>query len=79
MAENARSGMRAGGDFFQIRAANAAGVHAQQQLSGADLWNRNSLQADVIYSAVNRRQHGGGDRMRLVVDCDLSGNCHRFR
>ena len=50
----------------------------KQQLSSADLWNRNSFQADIIYSAINRRQHGCRDGVRLVVDCELSGNCHQF-
>ncbi len=37
MTEDARGGMRACGYLFQVGAANSAGVHAQQQLSGADL------------------------------------------
>jgi hypothetical protein len=55
MAENAWGGMRAGGNFFQVRATDAAGVHSHEQLPRADLWNRNSFQADVTYAAVNRR------------------------
>ncbi|HWO35246.1 MAG TPA: hypothetical protein VNO32_41160, partial [Candidatus Acidoferrum sp.] len=55
MAENAWGGMRAGGNFFKVRATDAAGVHSHEQLPRADLWNRNGFQADVIYAAVNRR------------------------
>jgi len=61
MAEDARSGMRSGGDLLKVRATNPAGVNPQQQLSGADLRDGNSLKADVVYSAVNGRQHSGGN------------------
>ena len=63
MAEDAWGGMRAGGNLFQVRAADAAGVHADQQLSGADLRDGNGLEADVIDAAVNRGQHGRGNRL----------------
>jgi hypothetical protein len=36
-------------------------MYAKQQLSGADLWNGNGFQADIVHSAVNRRQHGCRD------------------
>ena len=61
VAEDARSGMRSGGDLLQVGATDAAGMDPQQQLSGADLRDGNSFEADVVYSAVNRRQHGGGN------------------
>jgi len=67
MAEDAGSGMRPGSDFFEIGAANAAGVNANQNLSGSDLRDGDGFEADVVYAAINRRPHGCGDRERPIV------------
>jgi hypothetical protein len=61
VAEDSGSRMRTSGDLFQIRAANSASMNPKQQLSGADLWNGNSFQADIVHSAVNSSQHSCGD------------------
>jgi hypothetical protein len=78
MAENAWGGMRSGSNFLEVGAADATGVNPYQQLSGTNLRDGDSFEADVIYTSVNRRQHSGGDGLRLVVDCELSGNGHRY-
>jgi len=67
MAEDAGSGMRPGSDFLEIGAANAAGVNANQNLSGSDLRDGDGFEADVVYAAINRRPHGCGDRERPIV------------
>ena len=61
MAEDARGGVRTGGNLLQIGAADAAGVHPNQDFARADLRNRNGLQADVVDAAIDRRLHGRGD------------------
>jgi hypothetical protein len=63
VAEDARGGVRSGGDFLKIGAAHAAGMNAKKQFPGADLRNRNSFQADVVYATINRGEHGGGDHI----------------
>jgi hypothetical protein len=59
--------MRAGGDLFEVRAADATGVHSYKQFSRTDLWDGNGFQADIVDAAVYRRQHGCGGGMRLLV------------
>jgi hypothetical protein len=76
MSENAGSGMGAGRDFLQVGAANSAAVHPQQQFAGADLGYGNSLQANIVHTAVDRRLHGGRNRPHSVLHCVLSGDGH---
>ena len=76
VSKNARRGMRAGGDFLQIGAADSAGMHPHQQFAGADLGNGNRFQANVVHAAIHRRQHGGRNRLLVVFDRELSGNGH---
>ena len=54
--------------FFKISAADAAGVDANQHLAFADFRHWHGLQADVVHSAIDQRQHGGGDRLNLIFD-----------
>ena len=61
VAEDARGRMRSGGDLLQVRSADAAGVHAHQQLARRDFGHRNGFQPYVVLSAINRRLHGGGN------------------
>jgi hypothetical protein len=74
MAEDARWGMRPGGDFLQVSAADAAGLDAEEQLSGADLRHGNGFQADIIHSAVDGGEHGHRDRFAAGFHGDLSGD-----
>lgn len=78
MAEDAGRGMRSGGNLFEVSPTDAAGVHADEQFSTTNLRYRNSLQADVVRSAVDCGQHGRGNRFAAVFDCDLSGYPHRL-
>ncbi len=57
VSENARRGVRTGGDLLQVGPANAAGVDPHQQLAGANCWNRNLLQPHVIHAAIHGRAH----------------------
>lgn len=68
--------MGTGGDLLEIGTADSAGMDPNQQLARADLRDGNSFQADIAHTAVNRRQHGRGDRLALPLDLDLSGNAH---
>jgi hypothetical protein len=77
MAENAGRGMGAGGDLFQVGAANAAGMHSDQQFSGGNLRNGNSFHTDVVDAAVNGCEHGCGNRLAALLDFELSGNPHQ--
>jgi len=56
--EDAWRGVGSCCNFLEVGAADTAGVHAQEQLSGACLWNGNGFQAHVIHTAIHRRQHG---------------------
>jgi hypothetical protein len=76
VAEDAGGGMRSGGDLLEVGAADAAGVDAQEQFSGADGGHGNGFEADVIDSPVNGSQHGGWNRLAPVFHRDLSGNPH---
>jgi hypothetical protein len=76
VSEDARGGMRAGGDLLQVRATDATGVHSNQHFSWADLGNWNGLEADIVDAAVHRSLHGRGDRMQMGFDRKLSGNGH---
>ncbi len=74
--KNAGRGMRAGGNFLQIGAADSASVHPHQQFAGADRGHRDGLQANVVHAAIHRRQHGGRNRLPVFFDRDLSGYGH---
>src|SRR5258706_7120008 len=76
MAEDARCRMRAGSNLLEVRATDAAGMHAKQQLSRSDLRNGNGFEADVVCTAVDGGEHGRWNRLAAVVDGDLSGNAH---
>jgi len=76
MAEDAGGGMRAGGDFFQVRSADAATVNADEYFSGVDGRNRNGLHAYVVLTVIDGGEHGGGNRPVSFFQRDLSGNGH---
>jgi hypothetical protein len=76
MSEDARGGVGAGSDLFQVCAANAAGVHAEEQLSRADGGDGDGFKADVVYSSVDGSQHRRRNRLAMVFNGDLSGNAH---
>jgi hypothetical protein len=89
MAEDARRGVRTGGDLLQVCAANSAGMNAQQQFPCANFGHGDGFDADVIDSAINGREHGGGNRVRpllsrllalglLLLYGELSGNGHHL-
>jgi hypothetical protein len=44
-------------DLFEIRTANAAGMHAQQNLSTLNLRNRNFLDGNIGWAAINGCTH----------------------
>lgn len=77
VSEDARSGVRAGGNFLEVGAANAAGVDADEEFSGTDGGDGDSFEADVVYAAINGGLHGCGDRAGVSLDCRLSGKGHR--
>lgn len=76
MAKDAGRGVRTGSDLLQVGTANAAGMNAKQQFAGADFWNGDGFEADVVHAAVDCRKHGCGDGLSRILDCDLSGNAH---
>src|SRR5664279_5353446 len=75
MAKDARGGMGTGCNLLEIGAADAAGVDPNQNFSRADLRHRDSLHADVVHAAINRRLHGCGDR--LLADGTTELGCAR--
>jgi hypothetical protein len=78
VAEDAGRRVRPSSDLLEVGAANAASVNADEQLAGADLWNRNCLQAHIIHAAVDRRLHGGRNFLNLLFHRKLPGRCHKF-
>jgi hypothetical protein len=76
VSEDAGSGMRACGNLFEVGAANAAGMDADQHFAGADFGDGDGLDADVVDAAVDGGLHGRGDRVRISFDRVLSGNGH---
>jgi hypothetical protein len=78
VSEDARGGVRAGRDFFEVCAADAAGVYADQHLSGADRGYGDGLKADVIDSTIDGGLHRRGDGTSIGVDRVLSGDGHGF-
>jgi hypothetical protein len=61
VTENTRGRVGAGRNFLQIRPADAATVHPQQQLPWADLRHGHSFQPHVLLAAIDRSQHGFGN------------------
>jgi hypothetical protein len=73
VAEDARGGMRTGGDLLEVGAADTAGVNANEHFSGANGGYWNSLEADIIHAAVDGGLHNRGNRMLRGFDRVLSG------
>src|SRR5262249_7526862 len=63
------SRMRAGGNLLEIGSADAAGMHAHQQLSWTDIRNGHGFQANIVLAAVHCRLHGScsNDRRGLGI------------
>jgi len=61
MAENAGCGVGSGGDFFEVGAADTAGMNPNQDLASPNLRDRNSLQPYLVDAPIYRRCHGRGD------------------
>src|SRR5262249_44362965 len=61
VAENPGRRMRAGRNLLQIGAADTAGMHADQHLTGADFGYRNRFQADIVLAAIHSGLHAGGN------------------
>jgi hypothetical protein len=76
MPKDAGRGMRTGGNLFEVGATDAAGVDADEHFSNAYFGNGDGLQADVVYAAVHRSQHGGRDGARVRFERKLSGCGH---
>ena len=76
MAEDARRGMRSGGNLLKVGAANTAGVNAQEQFAGTDYGHGNGFEANVIHATVNGGKHGRRNRLASIFYRDLSGNPH---
>ena len=76
VAENARSGVRTRRDLLEVSATNTARVHAQQQFPSAKRGHGNGFQANVIDTAINRRQHSGGNFLDLIFDRELPSYRH---
>jgi len=62
VAKDTRRGMRSGSDFLQVGAADAASVNTNQKFAGADLWDWDVFQANVVDAAINRCPHARGHR-----------------
>src|SRR3954465_10027061 len=58
MSENPRRGNRSIVNLFDVCRTNTARSDPDQDLSGADLGNRNLFDAQVVGSAVDDRPHG---------------------
>ncbi len=61
VAEDARRGVRAHVNFFEIGAADAAGGDLDEQFAGSDARNRHGFNAHVVDAAIDHGAHGGGD------------------
>jgi hypothetical protein len=66
MAEYARRRMRTSMNFFEVGAADAAGLDAQEYLSGADRRYGHGFYANVVDAAINRSLH---DRGQMHLPC----------
>ena len=78
VAEDAGGGVGACGKLLEVSAANATGVNADEHFSRSNGWDRDGLEADVVYAPVDRSLHGRGNGMRMRFHRELSGNGHRF-
>jgi hypothetical protein len=58
VAEDAGCGVRSGGNFLEVGAADPAGVNFQQKFAGTDGGNGNGFEANVIHAAVDGGTHG---------------------
>ncbi len=61
MAEDARRGVRAGMNFFEIRPADAAGSYLHQQFARPDGGHGHRFHAQVVHAAIDHGLHGGGN------------------
>jgi hypothetical protein len=75
MPEDARRGMRAGGDLLEVGAADAAGMNAYQSFAGTDLRHRNRFEANIILAAIHRGAHRDGNRWPSY-DLSFAGGLH---
>jgi hypothetical protein len=76
MSENARRRVRTARDLLEIGSADAASMNSDQQLARPNVRHRHGLHSNVIDAPVNRRLHGGRNRMLRVCDRELSRDCH---
>ena len=67
VAEDARRGVRAGMNLFQVRPADAAGGDLDQQLARPDGGHRDGLHAQVVHAAIDHGLHGGGNHVFCPV------------
>jgi len=77
MTEDARRGVRAGGNLLEIGAADAAGVHPEQQFSRTYFGDGNRFQTDVVHAAIHGRQHSCRDGPGHGFERVWSGYGHR--
>ena len=47
-------------DFFDVGRANAADGHFHQQFTGADAWDRDVFEAQIVWAAIHDGAHGFG-------------------
>jgi hypothetical protein len=81
VSENAGRGVGAESDFFEVGAADAAGVNANQDLARADGGDWDSFDANVILAAIDSGLHSGwnyrsgffdgGLRCGHLIGCDF--------
>ena len=74
VAEDAGGGMGAGVDLFEVGAAHAAAVHADEDFAGADFGDGDGLNAHVIDTAVDGGAHDRGDGCRALF-LQFVGGC----
>src|SRR5262249_42134469 len=68
---------RAGGNLLQVCAADAAGMHADQHFPGADLRDRNGLEADIVLPAIHCGLPVGGN-WRDGLNLSFGGGLHQL-
>jgi hypothetical protein len=54
VSENAGCGVRAGRNFLEVGAADAASMHTEKEFAWTDFGNRNGFEADVVLAAIDR-------------------------
>src|SRR5512146_361664 len=72
MAEDARGRVRAGGNLLEVSAADAAGMHADEEFAGTNPRDWDGLHADVVDAVINGGKHVGRDFTFLPPIADLS-------